>query len=147
MHADSNDHNLARLCDLQQRQLEKLDEISRQLAESTEATKRSHEEYAQHRIAYEKSHSEYQSWAEAAKRSQEEYVRQGIAYEKSHSEYQSWSEAAKRSQEEYVRQGIVYDKALSEYQSSDRLVAKIVTWRAILISLMLGLIAVAIFIQ
>ena len=119
MHADSNDHNLARLCDLQQRQLEKLDEISRQLAESTEATKRSHEEYAQHRIAYEKSHSEYQSWAEAAK----------------------------RSQEEYVRQGIVYDKALSEYQSSDRLVAKIVTWRAILISLMLGLIAVAIFIQ
>jgi len=91
MHEDSNDQNLARLCDLQQRQLEKLDEISRQLAESTEA--------------------------------------------------------AERSQEEYVRQGIVYDKALSEYQSSDRLVAKIVTWRAILISLMLGLIAVAIFIQ
>ncbi len=91
MHEDSSDQHLARLCDLQQRQLKKLDEISQQLAESTELTK--------------------------------------------------------RSQEEYVRQGIVYDKALSEYQSSDRLVAKIVTWRAILISLMLGLIAVAIFVQ
>jgi len=91
MHEDSNDQNLARLCDLQQRQLEKLDEISRQLAGSTEAAKRSHEEYVQH--------------------------------------------------------GIAYEKVLSEYQSSDRLVAKIVTWRAILISLMLALIAVAIFIR
>lgn len=55
------------------------------------------------------------------------------------------AESAQRAHEEYVRQGASYEEALSAYQSSDRLHAKVAIWRAVVIALMLGLIALAIF--
>ena len=82
---------LARMCELQQLQLEKLDEIARRLTESAEAANRSHEEY--------------------------------------------------------VRQGMAYEQSLSAYQASDRSVVRVVTWRAILIAIMLGLIVIAILVR
>lgn len=91
MPEDPKDTHFARLCELQQLQLEKLEEISKQLAES--------------------------------------------------------SEAAKRAHQEYMRQGAAYDQALSASQASDRVLVKVVTWRAILIAMLLALIAVAIFLQ
>lgn len=53
-------------------------------------------------------------------------------------------EVAERSHEEYLRQTVLYEQSLREYQSSDRLLTKVVTWRAILVVIMLGLIALAV---
>ncbi|MBC7979015.1 MAG: hypothetical protein H7Y36_00455 [Armatimonadetes bacterium] len=91
MPEDPNDAHFARLCELQQLQLEKLEEISKQLAGSAESAGRAHEEY--------------------------------------------------------MRQGVAYDQALSASQASDRVLVKVVTWRAVIIAMMLALIAVAIFLQ
>lgn len=91
MPVDPNDENLSRLCELQELQLKKLDEIAKQLAESTESARQTHEEF--------------------------------------------------------VRQGAAYEQSLKAYQTSERLLAKVVTWRAVLIALMLALIAFAIFMR